>query len=45
MAVSLLLQLYKDLLGKDVKQLVNAQDKNGVSPLMLACYVGDVSVV
>ena len=42
--VSLLLSLYRGL-GKDVKNLVNSKDPNGVAPLMLACFVGDISVV
>ena len=42
--MALLLKLYKSF-GKDPKVLVNSCDLNGISPLMLACYLGDVSLV
>jgi len=42
--VQLLVQLYKHE-GGEAKRLTNMKDLNGVSPLMLACFIGDTSIV
>jgi hypothetical protein len=42
--VKCLLNLYKEN-GNAVAILTNQMDLSGVSPLMLACYVGDLAIV